>query len=74
MEGKNAFKEDKNILEAMDYIKQENKEFYDKTNKKKLAIIITYGCQMNVHDSEKLLGMLEYMDILLQKIENKQIL
>ncbi len=58
---KMRFKEDKNILEAMDYIKQENKEFYDKTNKKKLAIIITYGCQMNVHDSEKLLGMLEYM-------------
>src|SRR5690606_7955369 len=55
------FKDDKNVLEAMDYIRQENEKYFSRTNKKKFASIITYGCQMNVNDSEKLWGMLEYM-------------
>lgn len=44
--------------EAADYIKKTadlNK------NKNKTYHIVTYGCQMNVHDSERLAGMLEAM-------------
>jgi len=38
-------------------------------SKRKFYKIITYGCQMNVHDSEKLAGMLENMGY--EKTENK---
>ncbi len=55
------FQEDKNILEAMKYIRRQNELYYNRTGRKKLAMITTYGCQMNVHDSEKLRGMLNYM-------------
>lgn len=55
------FKDDELTIEAMKYITEQNQTFYDKTGKKKLAMIVTYGCQMNVHDSEKLEGMLASM-------------
>ncbi|MDD3212972.1 MAG: tRNA (N6-isopentenyl adenosine(37)-C2)-methylthiotransferase MiaB, partial [Eubacteriales bacterium] len=32
-------------------------------NRPKSYHIVTYGCQMNAHDSEKLAGMLEQMDM-----------
>lgn len=38
-----------------------NMNYIDKYGKKKKYHIITYGCQMNVHDSERLAGMLEAM-------------
>lgn len=65
------FKDDKNVLEAMDYIRQENEKYFSRTNKKKFASIITYGCQMNVNDSEKLWGMLEYMGYSATEDRNK---
>ncbi len=37
-------------------------EKHKMTEKVKKYFIITYGCQMNVHDSEKLAGMLEEME------------
>ncbi|WP_408625495.1 tRNA (N6-isopentenyl adenosine(37)-C2)-methylthiotransferase MiaB [Crassaminicella thermophila] len=39
----------------------ENEEYLEKTGQRKKVMIITYGCQMNEHDSEKLLGMLDNM-------------
>ncbi|MBB6216695.1 tRNA-2-methylthio-N6-dimethylallyladenosine synthase [Anaerosolibacter carboniphilus] len=42
-------------------VRQENDEYLTEKGKKKLACIITYGCQMNEHDSEKLAGMLDKM-------------
>lgn len=40
------------------YIKQVNDQHYQELNQKRKAIIVTYGCQMNEHDSEKLNAML----------------
>lgn len=42
-------------------IRQKNEEKFAETGKKPLMLIQTYGCQMNEHDSEKLIGMLEKM-------------
>lgn len=43
------------------YIKQVNDQHFQELNQKKKAIIVTYGCQMNEHDSEKLNAMLTDM-------------
>lgn len=45
-------------IEAMHRI---NEDYFNKTGKRKLVSSITYGCQMNEHDSEKLLAMLNAM-------------
>ncbi|KXG76862.1 tRNA (N6-isopentenyl adenosine(37)-C2)-methylthiotransferase MiaB [Thermotalea metallivorans] len=42
-------------------IRQESDEYYASTGRKKTYHIVTYGCQMNEHDSEKLAGMLDKM-------------
>lgn len=42
-------------------IEKMNSEYYLKNGKNRTYHIITYGCQMNVHDSEKLAGMLNAM-------------
>lgn len=42
-------------------IRQGNDEDYHHKGKRKKAMIVTYGCQMNEHDSEKLAGMLSQM-------------
>lgn len=47
--------------EFMKKIKDINEEFYNKTGRRKKMHITTFGCQMNAHDSEKLLGMLKNM-------------
>lgn len=47
--------------EFMRKIKVLNEEFYNKNGRKKKMHITTFGCQMNAHDSEKLLGMLKEM-------------
>ncbi|MCT4594717.1 MAG: tRNA (N6-isopentenyl adenosine(37)-C2)-methylthiotransferase MiaB [Anaeromicrobium sp.] len=47
--------------EYIEIMKAENEEEYEKTHKKKKALIVTYGCQMNEHDSEKLMAMLDNM-------------
>ncbi|QZY56903.1 tRNA (N6-isopentenyl adenosine(37)-C2)-methylthiotransferase MiaB [Crassaminicella profunda] len=42
-------------------IAAQNIEHYQMTGNKKRVYLVTYGCQMNEHDSEFLLGMLDYM-------------
>ncbi|WAM34802.1 tRNA (N6-isopentenyl adenosine(37)-C2)-methylthiotransferase MiaB [Caldicellulosiruptor morganii] len=42
-------------------IEKMNSEYYFKNRRNRMYHIITYGCQMNVHDSEKLAGMLNAM-------------
>ncbi|MFV0313725.1 MAG: tRNA (N6-isopentenyl adenosine(37)-C2)-methylthiotransferase MiaB [Anaerotignum sp.] len=48
-------------LEYMNFIRQTNDTYEDETGKKKKYFSLALGCQMNVHDSEKLEGMLEQM-------------
>jgi tRNA-2-methylthio-N6-dimethylallyladenosine synthase len=45
----------------IDLLKAENERFTAEKGRKKRACINTFGCQMNAHDSEKLLGMLTEM-------------
>jgi len=45
-------------IEAMHRI---NEDYFNRTGKRKLVYSVTYGCQMNEHDSEKLLAMLNAM-------------
>lgn len=40
------------------YIKHVNDQHFQELNQRRKAIIVTYGCQMNEHDSEKLNAML----------------
>lgn len=47
--------------EFMEKIRKINEDFYIKNGRKKKMHITTFGCQMNAHDSEKLLGMLKEM-------------
>ncbi|MCT4618739.1 MAG: tRNA (N6-isopentenyl adenosine(37)-C2)-methylthiotransferase MiaB [Marinisporobacter sp.] len=42
-------------------VAEQNIEYYQMTGNKKRVYLVTYGCQMNEHDSEVLLGMLDYM-------------
>ncbi|SDK49044.1 tRNA (N6-isopentenyl adenosine(37)-C2)-methylthiotransferase MiaB [Natronincola ferrireducens] len=51
-----------NQQEIVEEIYCENKELYETTGKQKKVLIVTYGCQMNEHDSEKLLSMLKDMN------------
>ncbi|KJF28848.1 (dimethylallyl)adenosine tRNA methylthiotransferase [Clostridium aceticum] len=48
--------------EIIEEISYKNEELYRTTGKQKKVLIVTYGCQMNEHDSEKLLGMLKDMN------------
>ncbi|WP_026477857.1 tRNA (N6-isopentenyl adenosine(37)-C2)-methylthiotransferase MiaB [Alkaliphilus transvaalensis] len=50
-----------NQQEFIDAMKNFNLQEYAKDQRKKKYIVITYGCQMNEHDSEKLAGMLQNM-------------
>lgn len=38
-----------------------NKDFFKKTGRNRKSYVVTYGCQMNDHDSEKIAWMLEKM-------------
>ncbi len=49
--------------EEMEAQRQFAKEFKALTDRPKTYHIVTYGCQMNAHDSEKLAGMLEDMGL-----------
>ena len=49
------------IQSAIDDVNQLNTDIYFKTGNKKKYIIYTYGCQMNVHDTEVLSGLLGQM-------------
>lgn len=40
---------------------RKNEDYFTKTGNRKLVSSVTYGCQMNEHDSEKLLAMLDAM-------------
>lgn len=43
-------------------IRQKNHEIYETLGRKYKYLVLTYGCQMNEHDSEKLIAMLGDMD------------
>ena len=43
-------------------VRQKNHEIYEKIGRKFKFIILTYGCQMNEHDSETMIAMLNDMD------------
>lgn len=57
--------ESKEILENNDYIieniKEDNLAYFVKHNSRKKYLILTYGCQMNEHDSENLASTIESM-------------
>jgi tRNA-2-methylthio-N6-dimethylallyladenosine synthase len=40
---------------------RKNEDYFNRTGKRKIVYTCTYGCQMNEHDSEKLLAMLDAM-------------
>jgi len=42
-------------------LREENENYKNETGRRKTALINTYGCQMNAHDSEKLAAMLTSM-------------
>ena len=48
-------------LEFINKVKEINDKFYAEKGRKKTMFISTFGCQMNAHDSEKILGMLLQM-------------
>lgn len=50
-------------------IRQKNMEMCEQLGRKYRYLILTYGCQMNEHDSEKLIAMLNDMDF--EPAENK---
>ena len=47
----------------MNQQRQFAQEFFQLPDRPKTYFIVTYGCQMNAHDSEKLAGMLEDMGL-----------
>lgn len=58
-------KESQTILDANEHIvakiRDENQDYFDEHGRKKRYLILTYGCQMNEHDSEKLSATIEDM-------------
>jgi tRNA-2-methylthio-N6-dimethylallyladenosine synthase len=56
--------------EIMLRLKENNNMEYQKNGKHKRYFVITFGCQQNVSDSEKLMGMLDEMGY--QKTENRE--
>lgn len=56
--------------EIMQRLKENNNMEYQKNGKYKKYLIITFGCQQNVSDSEKLMGMLDEMGY--QKTEKRE--
>lgn len=53
---------DENLFwEYVNEIKEKNDEYYKKTGKRKKHLTVTYGCQMNEHDSEKMSWILDIM-------------
>ena len=38
----------------MEMVRKKNDEYFKKTGKRKKHLTVTYGCQMNEHDSEKI--------------------
>ena len=56
--------------EVIRNIREINDQIYREEGKQKKAIIVTYGCQMNEHDSEKLDAMIQDMGyIVVKKID-----
>lgn len=53
--------------EVVRKIREINDQYYREQARQKKAIIVTYGCQMNEHDSEKLDAMLQEMGYLTVK-------
>lgn len=54
----------------IDLVRAENERFEAEQGRKKKMLIVTFGCQMNAHDSEKLLGMLTEMGYI--KADNEE--
>lgn len=55
----------------MDRIRAMNDEHFARTGKRKKHLTVTFGCQMNAHDSEKLEGMLEQIGYMKAEEEEK---
>lgn len=53
--------------EIIQRIKDRNREIYETTGKQLRAVTVTYGCQMNEHDSEKLDAMIQDMGYIMVK-------
>lgn len=51
----------KRQYEFINKVKSINEDFYKQNGRRKTMFISTFGCQMNAHDSEKILGMLKQM-------------
>lgn len=45
----------------MEQVKQWNDEYFEKTGRRRKHLTVTYGCQMNEHDSEEISWILESM-------------
>lgn len=61
----------KRQIEIINKIKNVNDNEFEKTGKYKYYHVLTMGCQMNAHDSEKLSGMLSDMGYIETDIETK---
>lgn len=68
------YKDDSGFAGQLAYIekvREANLTFFEKEGRKKKAHILTFGCQMNAHDSEKIKGMFEEMGYVLTEKEEE---
>ncbi len=61
MELKDDVKNAEVSAEAIAKVKKWNDEYFNNTGKKRKFYCLTMGCQMNAHDSEKIIGILSRM-------------
>ncbi|KXO16704.1 tRNA-i(6)A37 thiotransferase enzyme MiaB [Clostridiales bacterium KA00134] len=74
IQGEEMDKLSKNTLQFIEDMKNINKNFEKSKGRKKTATIITHGCQMNEHDSEKINAILQDMDyIIVNDMENSDL-
>lgn len=52
---------DEDFWNSVKKIKKMNDDYYKETGRRKTSLTVTYGCQMNEHDSEKIAWILELM-------------
>ncbi len=69
MELKNEVKNAEVSSEAVAKVKKWNEQYFNDTGKRRKFYCLTMGCQMNAHDSEKIIGILSRMGY--DKTENE---